>query len=318
MSAQPTAGVVIPYYQRVPGTLARALRSIAAQTHLAGIQVVVVDDSSPAPASDEVAIAGDLGCPVTLLSQSNAGPGAARNCGLNHLVGKVDFVAFLDSDDEWRPQHLARAMAALAAGYDVYFSNLFQLGQTISAFERRRHLAPEDHPAIDPALGLHAYQGRMVDQIVTGNVIGTPTVVYRFATYPALRFRPEYRNAGEDYLFWLELAARGARFAYCTKPGVDCGRGVNVYSGSGWGTDGHARRTYDELRYRACTLREFDLSAPARAHVRRETGRLCRSMLMDTLHRLRRRKPVTWQLVGAMFTIQPSWLLKALMPSSRA
>jgi succinoglycan biosynthesis protein ExoW len=316
VNARPTVGVVIPYYQRVPGTLARALRSIAAQTHLAGVQVVVVDDASPVPAAEEVAQAGELGAPITVLAQANAGPGAARNRGLDHLAGQVDCIAFLDSDDEWRPQHLERALEALDAGHDVFFSNLVQLDQHVSAFERRQHLPAERHPSIADSLVLRSFQGNMIDQIVTGNVIGTPTVVYRFLTSKSIRFRPEYRNAGEDYLMWLEMASQGARFAFSTEVGVDCGRGVNVYSGSGWGTEGHARRVHDELRYRLCTLREFPLSKPAHAHVRREVRRLSRVMLLDLLHRLRHGKAIDWRLVAATFTLRPTWLLFAALPSS--
>lgn len=316
MNAAPRVGVVIPYFQRVPGTLERALRSIAAQTHVAGVQVVVVDDESPMPAAEEVAQAGELCVPVTVLVQPNGGPGAARNCGIDHLAGQVDFIAFLDSDDEWRPQHLERALQALEAGHDVFFSNLMQLDQSVSAFERRQHLPPERHPAIGSSSVLRSFRGSMTDQIVTGNVIGTSTVVYRLQTLAPLRFRSEYRNAGEDYLMWLEMARQRARFAFCTELGAEYGRGVNIYSGSGWGTDGHARRVHDELRYRLCTLREFPLSEAARAHVQREVRRLSRVMLLDVLHRLRHGKPVGWRLVRAMFSMKPGWLMLAALPSS--
>ena len=43
-------GVVIPYFQRMPGLLNRALRSVAAQEGQHPLQVYVVDDTSPVPA----------------------------------------------------------------------------------------------------------------------------------------------------------------------------------------------------------------------------------------------------------------------------
>ena len=48
--------VVIPYFQREPGILARALASIAAQQACPlSVHVIVVDDASPVPADAEIA-----------------------------------------------------------------------------------------------------------------------------------------------------------------------------------------------------------------------------------------------------------------------
>lgn len=295
--------VVIPFYQQQPGLLARALHSVTAQQVDATLRVVVVDDESPVPAQDDIKQAVASGLNVTVIRQRNAGPGAARNAALNTVGGAGDLVAFLDSDDMWRPQHLARALRALDAGHDVYFSNFMQLDAAKPAFERAGRLAgvehAAEHVAIDEGDGLWSYRGDMITQVVVGNLIGTPTVVYRPQRFPKHRFRTEYRRAGEDYLFWLGLAALGAKFCFGTVPMVDCGRGVNVYSGSGWGTDGFARRLFDERAYRVACERDFALSPRAQTHVVNEKRRLAKAFSADLLHRLRHRKPVDWQLVRA-------------------
>jgi glycosyltransferase involved in cell wall biosynthesis len=112
--------VIIPYYQRDPGILARALDSVRAQELPRGLHlhVYVVDDGSPLPAAGEIADSSAL----TLLVQDNAGPGAARNAALDRVEadGGAEVVAFLDSDDIWHPTHLAEAVAALDRGYDFY------------------------------------------------------------------------------------------------------------------------------------------------------------------------------------------------------
>ena len=72
--------------------------------------MVVVDDGSDDSTTDaaEACRAGLDGIALTLLRQDNAGPGAARNRALTEA--KTEYVAFLDADDEWMPEKLARAM----------------------------------------------------------------------------------------------------------------------------------------------------------------------------------------------------------------
>ena len=58
--------VVIPYFQRAPGILARALASIATQQHGPhNLKVLVVDDGSPAPAQAELAACQAASCRVS-------------------------------------------------------------------------------------------------------------------------------------------------------------------------------------------------------------------------------------------------------------
>jgi cellulose synthase/poly-beta-1,6-N-acetylglucosamine synthase-like glycosyltransferase len=85
----PTAGpphvaVIIPYYQREPGILTRAVDSVLAQVlpHEVLLTILVIDDNSPHPAETDLAA---LWAPpritIKTVYQANAGPGAARNRG---------------------------------------------------------------------------------------------------------------------------------------------------------------------------------------------------------------------------------------------
>ena len=297
--------VVIPYYQREPGILRKALNSICASENVEDVCIFVIDDDSPVSAQSEIADLASTRFPVTIIRQANRGPGGARNTGLDNLPSNVDYVAFLDSDDIWAPRHLQNALQALRAGYDVYFCDHIQLGAEQSAFSRAARIDPDKHPSLAGRADLHAYEGDMFDQIITGNVIGTSTVVFDRCKYGELRFRTDLTTAGEDYLFWLELSHQGARFAFGSEPAVFYGRGVNVYAGSGWGTEGHARRIVHEFTYRKALLSLYQLKPQQHEVVSRAINQLNESFVMDCLHRARHGKKIDWQLVFAMIKIAP-------------
>ena len=299
--------VIIPYYQKEPGILAKALASIAAQQNCPmPVHVIVVDDASPAPASPELVSAGPMPHPVQVIVQCNGGPGAARNTGLDNAPPGTRFIAFLDSDDEWTPDHLARAVAALDSGYDFYFADHYQLGQTTSAFVRAGRIQPAEHPELPnlPA-GLHAYQGDMLDQIIRGNLIGTSTVVYSFPHFAAQRFKVEFTNAGEDYLFWMELVHRGAKIAFSSQCDARYGKGVNVYAGAGWGSEQHLLRVHNELKYRITTAKLFTLTTEQHSHIQTCVRDLRTAFIRDVIHRIAHRKRLPLKLLNLHFKIDP-------------
>ncbi len=97
----PRFSVIIPNYNN-GSTLARALDSALAQTYPAH-EIIVVDDGS---VDDSRAVVSAYGDRVTYLYQQNAGVSAARNAGVHAASG--DWLAFLDADDTFNPERLAR------------------------------------------------------------------------------------------------------------------------------------------------------------------------------------------------------------------
>ncbi len=93
--------------------LREALDSILAQTYRP-LEVVVADDGSTDSTVEIVAGYADA---VRYVRQDNAGAPAARNLGLDN--GRGDFIAFLDADDVWHPEKLARQMARFDARPDL-------------------------------------------------------------------------------------------------------------------------------------------------------------------------------------------------------
>lgn len=105
--------VIIPLYNKAP-YIQRALYSVFAQT-FHDFELIVVDDGSTDGGGDIVACCDDPR--VRLIRQENAGPGAARNRGLDEAQGEL--VAFLDADDEWLPEFLARTSEYLQSHANV-------------------------------------------------------------------------------------------------------------------------------------------------------------------------------------------------------
>ena len=113
--------VIIPLFNKAP-YIERALTSVAAQTYR-DFEVIVIDDGSTDEGPRIVEDFNDL--PIRLINQKNAGPGAARNRGLELAQGEL--VAFLDADDEWLPNYLSESVrlldeygpdvAAITSGY---------------------------------------------------------------------------------------------------------------------------------------------------------------------------------------------------------
>jgi glycosyltransferase involved in cell wall biosynthesis len=97
-----TVSVVIPLYNKA-AYIHRALESVLAQA-FADFELIVIDDGSTDGSADAVRRHTDPR--IRLISQENAGVGAARNRGM--AEAKSGWVAFLDADDEWLPGFLAK------------------------------------------------------------------------------------------------------------------------------------------------------------------------------------------------------------------
>ena len=108
----PNVSIIIPTYNR-SSLLPRAIASVQAQTY-AGWEMLVVDDASTdSTVADVSALAAADPRIRLILNTRGPGPAGARNAGLAQCC--ADWVAFLDSDDRWEPQKLARFMSVAEA-----------------------------------------------------------------------------------------------------------------------------------------------------------------------------------------------------------
>jgi len=106
----PRVSVIIPAYNRAE-TIGRAIRSVREQS-FTDWELIVVDDASTDATCTVVDAIGEPRIHIIRLTE-NSGPSVARQKGLE--AAKGEWVAFLDSDDEWLPEKLARQLDANAS-----------------------------------------------------------------------------------------------------------------------------------------------------------------------------------------------------------
>ena len=109
----PTVSVVLPVFNAARH-LPDLLRALAAQRPEPPREIILVDSMST---DGTAAVAAGYEGQVRYLRQPTAGPAATRNLGLGAAQG--EFVAFLDADDLWHPEKLARQMARFQARPDL-------------------------------------------------------------------------------------------------------------------------------------------------------------------------------------------------------
>jgi succinoglycan biosynthesis protein ExoW len=285
----PTVCVVIPFYQRSAGILSRALASIARQVGVTDVHVVIVDDTSPVDPTADIAQSGIDPQAVMVIKQSNAGPGAARNRGLDHVPPGTKFVAFLDSDDEWLPDHLSNALAALSDELDFYIANYREPDGTRDEFTAQGKIVLSKHTRLSRGNECYRFEGDMLNQVIMANIIETSTVVFRHERLGSLRFRRDFRNAFEDHLFWIAAAQQSRGFAFSMNVEVQYGRGINIWRGTTFGSDRLMSLLSDERRYYAEVRRLYARTNDQRAVLRTRVQAVRRSVVGEQLYRLRRR-----------------------------
>ena len=101
MAKSPKISVVIPTYNRA-SCIARTIDSVLAQTY-DDYELIVVDDGSEDQTREVLRPYGDT---IRYIYQRNCGVSVARNAGI--MASQGDWVAFLDSDDEWMPTKLEK------------------------------------------------------------------------------------------------------------------------------------------------------------------------------------------------------------------
>lgn len=194
----PLVSVVIPAYQCAE-YIAHGIESVLAQS-LRDFEVIVVNDGSPDTPQLESALQ-PYQSKITYVRQANSGPSSARNAGLQQARGK--YVAFLDGDDYWSPDHLAKSVGLLEQNPGVA---LVYCDCT---------LVKGDQPytsvfLVQPQSSRVSFESLLLQS----STISTSCVVAsREAVLAAGGFDESLRRC-EDFDLWLRLCFTGGRMAY--------------------------------------------------------------------------------------------------------
>jgi CTP:molybdopterin cytidylyltransferase MocA len=191
--------VIIPAY-RAAESIAATLDSVLAQT-FADWEIIVVNDGSPDSEELEKALE-PYRDRIVYLRQANQGSSAARNTGIRAARGK--YIAPLDADDMWYPEHLTAQVTMLEAdpSIDMVYADARIFGDAPEAGRTVMELSPSAGDVTFERL-----VKRQCNAHLCVSVCRRETLL-RFGLFdPALQ-------RGEDIDMWLRIARQGGRIAY--------------------------------------------------------------------------------------------------------
>lgn len=197
--------VVIPLYNKKK-QIAHTLQSVFNQT-FQDFEVVIVDDESTDGSVAEVEKLCDSR--IRLIHQENAGVSAARNRGIEEAKG--DLIAFLDADDEWKPEYLAT---------QYHLSQKYPDCSVFACNYEFRNIEGKVTPTIICKLPFTGEDGILSNYFEVASCSHPPicsiSIMVRKSAIQAIGGFPVGIRSGEDLLTWARLAVNG-QIAYSKK-----------------------------------------------------------------------------------------------------
>jgi glycosyltransferase involved in cell wall biosynthesis len=192
--------IIIPAY-KAEKYIDNALNSIQAQTHTEWELIVVEDafNDRTAVIVEEFSQRNSNNSVSYLRHDINKGLAATRNTGIKTARGT--YIALLDHDDVWQPQHLKNLVLALSQdNSDIAYT-------TVSMFNDAEHITGTFGPT----------EKEMLDfpfSLFWRNFIVPSSVVMRKSVFEEIGFFEENMRSCEDYEYWLRMARSGYRFSH--------------------------------------------------------------------------------------------------------
>jgi glycosyltransferase involved in cell wall biosynthesis len=204
----PCVSVIVPLYNK-ERYINRCLEAVLSQS-LSDFELIVVNDGSTDQGPAKVEQVSDPR--VKLVHQVNAGPGAARNRGVE--LAAAPLVAFLDGDDAWHPDYLRESVAWME-----------RVSEDVASVTWGMRIFPQDYTTEQRWTNLHIPQGEFratpetsfrVIVAMLANMLPSSTVVRRKTFLELGGYYAKYRclYSEDAYLYLNLLLHYGAAFDY--------------------------------------------------------------------------------------------------------
>jgi len=184
----PFVTVVVTTFNRAH-FVAEAVESVLTQTY-SYLELIVVDDGSR---DETIKVLETFSGRIKYHWQENSGPSAARNRGIELAGG--DLIAFLDSDDLWKPEKLARQVDFLFSHpeYNLCYTDEIWIRNGRRVNQGKRH---------------RKYGGWIFPRVLPLCIISPSSVLIRKRLFEKIGNFDESLPACEDYDLWIRMAAR--------------------------------------------------------------------------------------------------------------
>lgn len=206
--------VIIPFFN-AHEYFPQTLNSLRQQT-AAPAEIIVIDDGSDASAARD--LLRQLDSDIKLITlPANGGPGVARNAGVR--LAAQPYLAFLDTDDLWRPRKLEVQYAFMAAWPEL------DMTHTQVAFGTRKGVM---------SMGHLARQASAVSTALTNYHVATPSVMMKRSSFEKIGgFDPRLRCA-QDWDLYIRMVLAGFQIQTILDELVEVRREGHGHHSSNW------------------------------------------------------------------------------------
>jgi len=183
--------VVIPSYNR-KDIIGRAIDSVLAQTYK-DIEIIVVDDGSTDGTAEYIH---ETYPNIKIFTQENNGAASARNLGISKADG--EYIAFLDTDDYWLPEKIAKQVSSITndsdTGMNVVEHDIIEKDGSVNKSHIKKTTLFDG--------------GDLVYNIYKHSCLATPCVMVKRLVLDDVGVFDTQFEVGEDDNLWMRIAAR--------------------------------------------------------------------------------------------------------------
>lgn len=244
--------VIIPAYN-VEEYIARSISS-ALNQKVKPFEIIVVDDGS----TDNTAkVIGSYKEDIVYVFQENGGSSSARNLGIETARG--NWIAFLDSDDEWVDTHLQNFKATLSKFPHIkWYGSSFKFLDTLK--KKEINLVPKAHyEGAEKFILFNDYMSAFPPKAY----FSSPTMIIKKSVFDVVGYFDTRKKTSEDVDMWFRIGLNFPEVGYCPVPAAIVYKRENSLSTTNsW----NPFKTFDRIE--ECKSLASDYSEDARERIK--------------------------------------------------